>query len=416
MNTARPAALIFIFITVLVDVIGLGIIIPVIPDLIMELTGEGVSAAAKYGGWLLFIYAFMQFLCAPLVGSLSDRFGRRPVLLLSLTGFGIDYVIAGFAPTIGWLVVARLVAGITGASITTASAYIADISTPEKKAQNFGLIGAAFGLGFIIGPVIGGLLGSYGPRVPFFAAAGITLLNVLYGFFILPESLPKEKRRRFEWKRANPLGAVSQFRQVPGVGWLVGVFSLVYFASHATQSTWSYYTMFKFDWDPAQIGFSLGIVGVCFATVQGYLTRVLIPKIGEVKSVFIGLNMYVLGFLGFAFAPTSTLMLVMIAPYALSGLSGPALQSIISNQVPANQQGELQGALTSLISLTAVFGPPFMTTVFSYFSTDQAPVVFPGAAFFIAAVLALIAIYLSKRAFTGAGSMIASHQKITHEK
>lgn len=388
----RKAALLFIFITVLLDVIGLGIIIPVIPALIMELTGEGLSKAALYGGWLMFVYATVQFLFAPVIGGLSDRFGRRPVLLFSLAGFGIDYIITGFAPTIGWLFAARFIAGITGASTTTASAYIADISPPEKRAQNFGLIGAAFGLGFILGPVIGGLLGELGARIPFFAAAGLALLNCLYGYFILPESLSVENRRPFDWKRANPLGTFAQLKKFPAVKSLVGVFFLLYMSHHATQSTWTYFTMFQFGWDEAMVGFSLGIVGICVALVQGGLTRVVIPKIGEAKSVFLGLSFTTTGFLAFAFAPSGTILLLTILPFALGGFAGPALQGIIANEVDDNQQGELQGALTSLISFTAIIGPPLMTGLFGFFTSDVAPIHVPGAAFIAGSILTFFAL------------------------
>jgi len=393
----RKAALAFIFITVLIDVIGLGIIIPIIPALIVELTGEGLSKAAIYGGWLMFVYASTQFICAPVIGALSDRFGRRPVLLFSLFGFGIDYILIGFAPTISWLFIARFISGVTGASITTASAYIADISAPEKRSQNFGLIGAAFGLGFIIGPVIGGLLGQYGTRVPFFAAAGLTLLNVLYGYFILPESLPKENRRKFNIKRANPMGSLKHLRSFPGITGLVVVFGLIYLASHATQSTWTYYTMEKFDWDEKMVGFSLGVVGFCVAIVQGGLTRIIIPKIGEVKSVYFGLIVSCVGFIGFAFSPTGAIMLAMIIPYCLGGFATPSLQGIVSNKVPQNQQGELQGALTSLVSFTAIIGPPMMTGLFGYFTSDAAPFQFPGAPFLTGSILVLAALLYSIR-------------------
>ncbi len=400
----RKAALAFIFITVLIDVIGLGIIIPVIPDLIMELTGEGISSAALYGGWLMFSYAFIQFLFSPVIGGLSDRFGRRPVLLLSLLGFTIDYIILGFAPTIVWLFGARIVAGITGASFTTASAYIADISEPEKRSQNFGLIGAAFGLGFIIGPVLGGLLGHYGSRVPFFAAAGLTAINFLYGYFVLPESLPKENRREFEWKRANPLGSLKQIKKFPSIIGLVGIFFLLYIANHATQTTWTYYTMEKFSWDTRMVGISLGVVGFFIAIVQGGLTRIVIPKIGEVKSIYLGLTAYALGFLGFAFSPTGLIMLIVIVPYSLGGFAGPALQGLISNKVPSNQQGELQGALTSLISFTSIFGPPIMANLFGYFTSANAPISFPGVSFFTGALLIMAALVLAVRALKNESS------------
>lgn len=393
------AALIFIFITVLLDVIGLGIIIPVIPALIMELSGEGLSSAALYGGALTFVYAFTQFIFAPVIGALSDRFGRRPVILISLFGFGIDYLLVGFAPSIFWLFVARFASGITGASVTTASAYIADISTPEKRAQNFGLIGAAFGLGFIIGPVIGGLLGEYGPRVPFFAAAGLTMLNLLYGYFVLPESLSKENRRPFEFKRANPLGSLKQIKKFPAIMSLIGVFFLLQLSVHATQSTWTFYTMEKFQWDEKMVGFSLGIVGICVAIVQGGLTRVVIPKIGEVKAVYLGLLCYTLGFMGFAFSPSGFIVLTIIFPFALGGFAGPSIRGIISNKIPANQQGELQGALTSLVSFAAIFGPPIMTNLFSFFTTENAPIYFPGAPFFTGGVLTFLALIFSIRVF-----------------
>lgn len=388
----RKAALTFIFITVVLDTIGLGIILPVIPALIMELTGEGIGKAAVYGGWLMFVYAAMQFLCAPIMGGLSDRFGRRPVLLLSLAGFGIDYIITGFAPTIYWLFGARILAGVFGASHTTATAYIADISEPEKRAQNFGLIGAAFGMGFILGPVIGGLLGEYGARVPFFASAALAFLNCAYGYFILPESLSEENRRPFEWKRANPLGSLLQVKKFPAISGLVVIYFILYLSHHATQSTWTYFTMFRFEWNEAMVGFSLGIVGVCVAIVQGGLTRVVIPRWGEQKSVYIGLIFYMIGFLGFAFAPSGWVILVMIAPFALGGFAGPALQGIISNGLENNQQGELQGALTSLISLTAIIGPPMMTGLFGYFTSDEAPFVLPGAAFVAGSILCAVSL------------------------
>jgi len=384
---ATKSALAFIFITVLLDVTGLGIIIPVVPALIMELTGEGLSRASIYGGWLLFVYSLMQFLFAPVIGSLSDRFGRRPVLLGSLTGFGLDYILMGLAPTIGWLFLGRFLAGITGASTVTASAYIADVSPPEKRSQNFGLIGAAFGLGFIIGPVIGGILGEYGPRIPFFAAAGLTLLNVLYGLFILPESLAPADRRAFSWKRANPLGSLRQMRQYPVLVGLSGALILLYLSSHATQSTWTFYTMEKFDWSESQVGYSLGFVGLMVAIVQGGLTRALIPRIGSRRAVVAGLLLYAVGFLGFAFAARGWHMFAWVVPFSLGGLAGPALQGIMSNQVPNNAQGELQGAITGLVSLCAIVGPPLMTQLFGYFTSGNAPLYFPGAPFLTGALL-----------------------------
>jgi DHA1 family tetracycline resistance protein-like MFS transporter len=395
MAEKRNAALVFIFITLLIDVIGIGIIIPVLPKLIQEMTGGSLSDASEYGGWLLFSYSIMQFFFSPILGGLSDQYGRRPVLLASLFGFAIDYLFLGFAPTIFWLFIGRIIAGITGASFTTAGAYIADVSEPEKRAQNFGIIGAAFGLGFIIGPAIGGVLGQYGPRVPFFAAAGLTMLNWLYGFFILPESLKPENRRPFDWKRANPWGSLVQLQKYPVIISLVASFVCIYIAGHAAQSTWTYYTMEKFKWSEDWVGYSLSFVGLMVALVQGGLNRVMIPKLGARNAVFIGLSFYVFGFVCFAFATKGWMMFAFMVPYSLGGLAGPSLQGIISSQVPGNEQGELQGGLNSLISITSIIGPLLMTYLFGYFTGDKAPVYFPGAPFLMGAFLTLVSIFLA---------------------
>lgn len=381
MMSKRSPALGFIFITLLIDVTGFGIIIPVIPALLKELIDGDLSQAAVYGGWLLFAYAIVQFFFSPVIGNLSDQYGRRPILLFSLLGFGIDYLLTAFAPTIGWLFLGRILAGITGASMTTATAYIADVSPPEKRAQNFGLVGAAFGLGFIIGPVIGGLLGQFGPRAPFIAAAILAFINCLYGYFILPESLAPENRRKFEWKRANPIGSLVQIRKYPVIVGLVASMVLLYIAAHATQSTWSYFTMERFGWNEAWVGASLGAVGIMVAIVQGGLIRIINPWLGQKRSVYVGLILYAVGFFLFAFATKGWMMFAFLVPYCLGGIAGPALQGIISGQVPANEQGELQGTLTSLISLTSIIGPPLMTNLFAYYTGENAPFYFPGAAF-----------------------------------
>jgi MFS transporter, DHA1 family, tetracycline resistance protein len=394
----KQAALGFIFVTVLIDFIGFGIIIPVLPKLIAQLIQGDLSQAARYGGWLLFAYATMQFLFAPVMGGLSDRYGRRPVLLFSLFGFGIDYLFLAFAPTIGWLFVGRVIAGITGASFTTASAYIADISTPEKRAQNFGMLGAAFGLGFIIGPALGGQLGAWGgPRVPFIASAILTLLNWLYGYFVLPESLPGERRRKFEWKRANPVGSLVQLQKYPAVAGLIGSLVLIYIAVHAVQSTWVYYTMKKFHWDERWVGYSLAFVGVMIAIVQAGLIRVVIPRLGQAKSLYTGLFLYCVGLLLFGLATQGWMMFAFTVVYCLGGISGPALQGIISSHVPPNEQGELQGALTSLMSLTSIVGPLLMTNLFAYFTTPEAPIQLPGAPFLAGFLLVLISTFLAYR-------------------
>ncbi len=403
METPKPvnsrAALGFIFVTLLIDITGFGIIIPVFPKLIQHLIHGSLSEASEYGGWLLFAYAVMQFLCAPVLGNLSDRYGRRPVLLASLLGFSIDYAFLAFAPSIGWLFLGRIIAGITGASFTTASAYIADVSTPENRAQNFGIIGAAFGLGFIIGPVLGGILGYYSTQLPFLAAAGLALLNALYGFFILPESLPVTNRRPFEWRRANPAGSLLQLKKYPSVAGLVVSLILIYIAAQAVQSTWTFFTMDRFKWSESTVGYSLGFVGLLSGLVQGLLIRVTIPKLGQTKSIIFGLLLYTLGLLLFAFANQSWMMFVFLIPYCLGGIAGPALQGLISSEVPANEQGELQGGLTSLISATSIIGPPLMTNLFAWFTNPKAPVHFPGAPFLMGAILMLASTLLAARNF-----------------
>jgi MFS transporter, DHA1 family, tetracycline resistance protein len=393
----RPAAIGFIFVTLLIDVMGFGIIIPVMPKLIQSLTNTSVSEAASYGGWLIAAYALTQFVCAPIVGGLSDRYGRRPVLLASLFGFGIDYLFLAFAPTIGWLFIGRIVAGLMGASFTTAGAYIADISTPENRAQNFGMIGAAFGLGFIIGPVIGGLLGDFSSRTPFIAAAILTLLNWLYGFFILPESLKKENRRPFEWRRANPVGTLISLTRYKVIAGLFIALAFVYVSAHAVQSNWSYYTIEKFKWTPSTIGISLGVVGFVFAIVQGGLIRIIIPKLGQQRSVYFGLALYAMGFLLYAIATQGWMMYAVTIVYCLGGIAGPALQGIMSGVVPPNEQGELQGGFTSLMSLASIVGPLLMNGIFSFFVAENTPFYFPGAAMLLGALLTLISSFLARK-------------------
>lgn len=388
MASNRKAAMGFIFITLLIDVTGFGLIIPVMPQLIEKLLGVADnSKASLYSGWLTFAYAIMQFIFAPVLGNLSDKYGRRPVLLFSLLGFGIDYLFLSFAPSIAWLFVGRVIAGITGASFTTASAYIADISTNENRAQNFGLIGAAFGLGFILGPALGGLLGELDHRAPFLVAAGLALLNTVYGFFVLPESLDKQHRRPFEWRRANPVGSLLQLRKYPAVIGLVGSLILIYIAAHSVQSNWNFFNIEKFGWTPKMIGISLAVVGLLVGAVQGGLVRIVNPRIGNEKSIYVGLALYALGLLLFAFASQSWMMFVFLIPYCLGGIAGPALQSVISGHVPPNEQGELQGALTSLMSATSIVGPLLMTGLFSYFTKPGAPVYFPGISFLVGAIL-----------------------------
>jgi DHA1 family tetracycline resistance protein-like MFS transporter len=395
MASNKTAAISFIFITLLIDVTGIGLIIPVVPGLIKELIQGSVSDSSIYSGWLAFSYAVMQFIFAPLLGNLSDRYGRRPILLISLFGLGIDYIFLAIAPSIGWLFLGRIIAGLGGASFTTATAYIADISTPQNRAQNFGMVGAAFGVGFILGPVIGGLLGQFGLRVPFMVAALLSFLNFIYGYFVLPESLSLENRRKFDWKRSNPLSSIKQLKKYPAVSGLVISYFLIYLATNSVQSTWSFFTIQQFNWNPKMIGISLGLVGLLVGIVQGGLIRIINPLLGSKRSVYVGMALYTLGLILFSFASQSWMMFVFLIPYCLGGVCGPALQSIISGQVPSNQQGELQGGLTSIMSLTSIIGPVVMTSLFSYFTSPTAPFHFAGASFFLGSILMALGLYFA---------------------
>jgi MFS transporter, DHA1 family, tetracycline resistance protein len=385
----RKAAIGFIFVTLLIDVIGWGIIIPVMPTLISTMEHVEVGDASSLNGWMLFAFSLTQFLFAPLVGNLSDKYGRRPILLVSLFGFGLDYILMSWAPSIEWLFLGRVIAGITGASFTTAAAYIADISDDKNRAQNFGMIGAAFGMGFILGPIIGGLLGTFGPRVPFIAAAVLCFLNWLYGYFILPESLSKDHRRELDWKRANPIGSLLHLKKYPDVSYLLVAMVLVYLAAHAVQSNWSFYTIERFGWGEGMIGVSLGVVGLLVGIVQGGLTRVINPKLGNARSIYIGLILYAIGMLLFGLATSGWMMLVFLIPYCLGGIAGPALQATITSEVDVREQGELQGALTSLMSATSIIGPPMMTNLFAWSIRPGSPIYLPGAPFFLASLLML---------------------------
>ncbi|MEC4004102.1 TCR/Tet family MFS transporter [Flavobacterium sp. SUN052] len=398
-SNKKSAAIGFIFITMLIDITGWGIIIPVIPKLIKELIHGDISEAAKYGGWLTFAYAITQFMFAPLIGNLSDKFGRRPIILISLFAFSLDYLLLAFSPTITWLFVGRIIAGISGASITTASAYIADVSTPENRAKNFGMIGAAFGLGFIIGPVIGGLLGQYGSRVPFYAAAVLCLLNFLYGYFILPESLSKENRREVNFKRANPIGAFMNLKKYPTLYGLLASIFIVYVASNAVQGNWSYFTMYQFGWDEKMVGISLGVIGLLVGIVQGGLIRWINPKLGNERSIYLGLTLYAVGLFLFAIASQSWMMFVFLIPYCLGGIAGPAIQAVISSKVAPTEQGEIQGTLASLMSASTIIGPPMMSSIFYYFTHKDAPFQFAGAPFVLGGILMIISVVIASYSF-----------------
>lgn len=388
----------FIFVTLLIDVMGFGLIIPVLVDLISKLKGIPANEASIYGGYLLTAFAATQFLFSPVIGNLSDRFGRRPVLLFSLFGFGIDYLVLALAPAYGWLFVGRVIAGITGASFTTASAYIADISPdPTTRAKNYGMIGAAFGLGFVLGPALGWVLSSWGLRAPFYGAAILCLLNCTYGYFFLPESLSKENRRSFDWKRANPFGSMKFLAGHPEIGNLAFSFFLIYLAAQAVQSNWTFFTKYRFNWSDGMIYVSLVVVGVLIGGVQGGLTRVVNPKLGNEKSIYVGLLLYTLGLVLFAFASQTWMMFAFLVPYCLGGICGPSLQAVISGHVQPNHQGELQGSLTSLMSITTVIGPLIMNGSFTYFTSGKAPFYFPGIHFIIGAVCMLMSTLVAYR-------------------
>jgi len=363
MNSKK--AMLFIFITIMIDSTGLGIIIPSLPNLISETTGLSLEDSAIYNGPVLASYALMQFIFAPIVGGISDRFGRRPVLLFSLFGLGIDYVFMFFAPTLFWLILGRCIAGAFGASFTTASAYIADISTNENRTRNFGMIGAAFGAGFTFGPAIGGFLSEYGLRVPFLAAAILSLVNLTYGYFVLKESLDVSKRRPFSLKRSNPIGSVVQALRYKRVGLLFVVFFLYYMAAMAIQSSWNYFTQEKFDWTPKDVGLSLTLVGLFIIIVQGGLAGRVSKLIGDRKMVIVGLSIFVITLLGISFAGSGWMLYALMIPYAFTGLAGPAIKSMMASKTRESEQGELQGILTSLVSMAEIIGPVMMMGLFT---------------------------------------------------
>ena len=387
--SGRKPALGFIFVTLFLDILGIGLIIPILPLLVTELQGGNVALASHSVGLLAALYSAMQFLFAPILGSLSDHHGRRPVILGSLFGSGLDYLLLGLAPNLVWFYVGRVVAGITGANITAATAYIADVSPPEKRAANFGLIGAAFGLGFIAGPALGGLLGGYGLRVPFFVAAGLTLANWLYGYFVLPESLAPENRRKFSWARANPVSSLAALRHHPLVLGLAVSFFLSNLANFGLHALWVLYTGHRYGWKPSQVGASLAVVGIMAAIVQGGLARRIIPALGEVRSVTIGYLIGAVSFLGYGLAPEGWMIYVVLVFGSLGGIGAPAAQGLISRNVADNEQGAIQGALTSLGSVAGFVGPILSTSLFGYFIGPKAPVQLPGVGFFLGALLIL---------------------------
>ena len=387
-------ALTFVTITVFLDTVGFGLIMPILPEFLAQLTGGDLSQSSAVAGYLVVFYASLQFLFAPIIGNLSDRYGRRPVLLLSLLFYGLNYLIAGLATTLWVLFIGRILTGITSATFATANALIADVSPSEERAQNFGLVGMAFGLGFIFGPTLGGLLGEWHLRAPFFAAAALAGINTLYGFFMLKETLPQTQRRGFDWRRANPLGGLLHIRKYPVLLGLISVMFIYNIGHHVYPSNWNFYTIAKFAWSPLEVGLSMGLVGVLMAFVQGYLIRKVIPIWGAPRTALVGFTSAVVAFIGIAFAPNTLVLYACCAVSALAGLSGPAVTSIMADQVPQNQQGELQGINASVGSIAAVLGPLMMTQSFAWFTTSNAPFYFPGVAFLLAGVLTLCALAL----------------------
>lgn len=399
-SMARPKpAIIFIFITLFLDIFGIGVIVPVLPKLVEQLQGGNVQVAAHSVGLLGALYALMQFIFSPVLGSLSDRFGRRAVILTSLFGSGVDYLVLAWAPTIGWLYLARIVSGITAANFSAASAYIADVTPPEKRAAGFGMIGAAFGLGFIAGPAIGGLLGTHGLRVPFLVAAGITFLNWLYGAFVLPESLAPENRRPFTWASAHPLKAITALRRWPLVMGLTGTHFLSMVSGNIYPCLWVLYTGNRYGWNSRQVGLSLALVGVMAAIVQAGLAGRILKIIGERSGVFVGLVAMAVAMTCYGAATQGWMIYFIILIGSMAGIGSPATQSLISKAVPADEQGAVQGALNSITSVAGIIAPLLWTFLFSWGISAERSVHLPGLPFYGAGLLALAAAVLAWRAF-----------------
>jgi DHA1 family tetracycline resistance protein-like MFS transporter len=400
--TSSRAALSFVLLTVFIDSLGFGIIIPSLPPVIMELTGEPVSTAARWGGLLMAVYAALQFVMAPVFGALSDRYGRRPILLASLFAFGVDFLLTGLATSMVWLFLGRAFAGVFGASFATAGAYIGDISDDATRARNFGLIGAAWGSGFTLGPVIGGFVAEeIGLRAPFYTAAALALANVAFGFFVLPESLPPERRRPFEWARANAFGAMRSLSHLPTVAGLLLAVFLYQVAHDSLPAVWMYYVQHKFGWGPSESGWSLTFVGVMTVLVMGVLTGKLVPKLGERRAIVFGFSLMAVGFLAYALVPYGWMIYPAIAIGALGGIANPAMQSVMSREAGPSAQGELQGAIASLAGVAAIISPLFMSELFARFSAPNAPLDLPGAPFLVAAALVVVCMLVGFRSVPG---------------
>ncbi len=383
----------FIFTTILLDAIGIGLLIPVMPDILRRFTTDS-NMVSQYFGYFIAAYASMQFIASPILGSLSDRYGRRLILLISLLGAGLDYIFMAYAPTLSLLFLGRIISGLTGASMTVASSYMADISTDETRSSNFGLIGAAWGLGFIAGPLLGGLAHNLGPETPFLLAAGLNILNFIFGLFVLPESLPEDQRRQISWKNLNPFKSIIKILKPSSFALLVYIYFLILLAGDVHPVNWTLYTELKFNWSSWEVGLSLSFVGIMIALSQGFFTRFFIPRFGEYRSLNFGVIIFIISFALFGLATSGWMMYPIVMFFALSGVATPSLQSMISKHVPANEQGELQGSLVSLASLGAAIAPLIYTFLFVRFTDQSAPIYFPGAAYLGAAGISILALIL----------------------
>ena len=396
---ARPPALGFVFVTVVLAVLGFGLLIPVLPELVRQFRGNDFAAGSHTYGWLVSVYALMQFFGSPILGSLSDRFGRRKVILLALAGSSLDFVVMALAPTLSVLFVARMVGGLTAGVLSTANAYVADVTPPAKRAQSFGMIGAAFGLGFIVGPLVGGLLGHIDLRLPFWAAAGCSALNWLYGFFVLPESLAPENRRAFSWKRANPVGALTALKRFPAVLGLAESYFILTLSQRMLFSIWVLYTGYRYQWTPREVGWSLALVGVGSAVVQAVLAKRIIGRIGDKRGVILGLLLSATAQALYGLATQGWMIYLIILLGSCAGIAGPAMQSYITKHVPPNEQGGVQGIYSGLASLAGIPGPLIATWSFGWAVAPGRTWHVPGITFFIGATLALIALALAVRSF-----------------
>lgn len=393
----RRATIAFIFVTVVLDVLAFGVVLPVLPRLIEQFLAGDTARAAQIFGLFGTVWALMQFLCSPILGALSDRFGRRKVILASNFGLGLDYVFMALAPSLGWLFIGRIISGITGASFITAYAYIADVTPPEKRAASFGMVGAAFGLGFVLGPALGGLLGGVDLRLPFWVAAGLTLLNAFYGLFVLPESLPRANRQAFAWQRANPVGSLRLLRSRPALLGLASVYFLYHLAHHSLASIFVLHATYRYGWDEGAVGLTLGGVGVFSVVIQGGLVRPIVARIGERRTLLTGLLFGSLGFLLYGLAPTGRQFLMGMPVFALMGLFGPSFQALITRRVGPSEQGQLQGANSSVMGMTGLVGPVLFSQTFAFFISTGSPWHLPGAPYLLASVVLLIALGVAWR-------------------